>query len=309
MYLSINVFNLYQRLTGPLSLRRNISNNKSVEGFESVNADQRRQIEVLDSDKALTEVLFSCYFVHQKDPQTGVVRRAADIEYIAPWYRSVEKLGITGIIIHDGLEEAFISQYQTERISFRRYTPGDYSIFEERWIAYYLFLSQSNIQKAFFADINDVYITKAPFELIDNDLTLYVGRDNANKIKNSEWMLAELADYERASDTTAPLLYRYQYVYNAGVIGGSRQVMLFLISRVVDSIVKTKANSHMDMTILNLCIHKYFFPHIDINLLSSRFTTPEDDQRASHRYLVTGYPFNSNFKAFDLGSDAYFIHK
>ncbi|MCW3127528.1 MAG: hypothetical protein JWO03_3186 [Bacteroidetes bacterium] len=309
LHIRIFIFNLWNSLTGPSRLRSAVKQNTPPANFESIYSSGKREIEILQSDKELSEVIFACYFVHQADPIQGMIRRTPDINYIAPWYKSIEKIGVTGIIVHDGLDEDFIAKHQTDGILFRKYRPGLYSIFEERWFAFYLFLSQTNIKHAFISDINDVYITKNPFEILTNDLALYVGKDNANKIKNSEWMLAELAEFEKDSGIKAPFLYRYQHAYNAGVMGGSRVILLFLMSRVICYILLTKTSSHKDMTLLNLCIHEHFFPRIGQDLFNPRLTTKEDDIRAAHEYLVTGYPFNSDFQKQQLNSDAYFIHK
>ncbi len=306
---AIVAHNSYNKTFGLSHLRRAIATYRVPAGFESYNAAETRQIEVQPSDRDLGQVILGCYFIHQADPIKGIIRRKPEIDYIAPWYDSVTKLGLTGIIIHDGLDEEFIARYTTSHISFRRYRGGHYSIFEERWFAYYMWLSQSGVQRAFIADMNDVYITRDPFALKHEELTLYVGRDLANKIKDSGWLLAEQEQYCHDAGYQVPLLYPYQYVYNAGVVGGSRQVLLLLMSYMITRTVQTMTAAHKDMTLLNLFIYEYFFPYIDIRLDRPRLATPEDDRRAAHRYLVTGYPFNSDFQKFQLDSDACFIHK
>lgn len=306
---SISAHNLYQRLRGPARLQAALKNDHPASGFESVNAATPRTVEIHPSDADLGEVIFTCYFVHYKDPINNIVRRKADIEYIAPWYRSMERLGLTGIIIHDGIDPDFIARYQTDRIRFRKFTGGNYSIFEERWMAYYLFLSQTRISRAFFTDINDVYITRSPFHLIDEQTRLLVGRDTANRIKDSGWILAELAAYEEETGFRAPRLFHYQPMYNAGVVGGTRQVMLFFMSRIIDYTLRARSDQHKDMTLLNLCIYDHFSPPIDPDLARPRIATPEDDRHSGHSYLITGYPLNSRFAAYELNSDACFIHK
>lgn len=98
-------------------------------------------------------------------------------------------------------------------------------------------------------------------------------------------------------------------MYNAGVLGGSRQVLLFFMARVIDYVIRTHSNLHKDMTILNLCIYDHFFPWIDADIYSPRLVQPDRDQQASHAYLVSGYPLNSAFKGYEMNSEAYFIHK
>lgn len=301
-----NACNSSQRLS---LLQRSLKDHSVPEGFLVHNARHKREVEVTDEDRQQKEVILGCYFIHQKDPNLGITRRAPDIEYIGPWYDSVKKLGRYGIIIHDGLDPDFIRRYETEHIKFRKYTGGDYSIFEERWFAYYMWLSATSIQRAFIADINDVYITKDPFSLSGHEYTLYVGRDNANKIKDSGWIQAEMEQFSRDAHLDLPRLLPYQYTYNAGVVGGSRSVLLLLMSHMIRYTMLTCTSVHKDMTLLNLFIFLYYRPKIDTDLTRPRLANREDDLRASNQNLITGYPFNSDFQKLQLNSDAYFIHK
>ncbi|MBS1622440.1 MAG: hypothetical protein JST83_00295 [Bacteroidetes bacterium] len=307
--IAIRVHNSYYQAFGLARLRTAVKNCNAPLGFESYNAPAGRQMEVQPSDRDLSQVILGCYFIHQQDPIQGIIRRRPDINYIAPWYNSICKLGLTGVIVHDGLDEDFIREHETDRILFRRYRGGHYSIFEERWFAYYMWLSLSGVQRAFIADMNDVYITRDPFTLQAEELTLYVGRDIANKIKDSGWLLAEQEQYCHDAGYQVPYLYPYQYVYNAGVVGGFRPVLLMMMSYMIRRTMQTMTTAHKDMTLLNLFIYEHFFPHIDTHLDSPRLATRADDLRAAHRHLITGYPFNSDFQKLQLDSDAFFIHK
>ena len=58
-------------------------------------------LKTLDDVKEL--YLVTCYFTRLKDPQHGIVRNIPDIKYIKPWYESVNRLKINGVIFHDNL--------------------------------------------------------------------------------------------------------------------------------------------------------------------------------------------------------------
>ncbi|MCB0512768.1 MAG: hypothetical protein KDC72_09475 [Bacteroidetes bacterium] len=257
----------------------------------------------------MDNVILTCYFTKKPDPQFGIVRAKPDIKYIAPWYDSIVKLKLKGVVIHDGIENDFIEQYENEYVQFRKYDAGNYSIFEERWFAYYLFVSQSKVKKVFCTDANDVYITANPFEFVSRDEAIYIGRDNANKVKDSGWLLEELREFEKDSQEKTPEVFKYQNLYNAGVTGGHRKVLMFFLSRVIDLALKTSTAGHKDMTLLNLVLHYYFSPNIDAQIYSRKIVDPANDKASSSKHIVSGFPLNSGFKNLELNSKAYFIHK
>ena len=220
------------------------------------------------------------------------------------------KIGASGIVLHDGLEQAFIDQFSNNQIQFRYCTLGNYSIFEERWLLYHLFLKNMfNLKSVFFTDSNDVTVTKNPFHLISHSSTFYVGRDNANRVKDSGWLKAECDKFVEESNYKIPKTYQYQWVYNAGVCGGSRSLMLFVTNEVSKLIFRATSDFHKDMTLLNLVIHNHFYPKLSSKNWERKLVDTTTDFNSSHEKLVTGYPFNSGFKEFDNQSNAYFIHK
>jgi hypothetical protein len=280
------------------------------DSHQTFNANQKRSIELNQEDKHLTQVIVTCYFTLKPDPQTGSIRNSADFKYIQPWYDSLQKIGANGIILHDGLEHEFIARYQTPTIQFRYCEMGNYSIFEERWLLYLLFLQQlPQLEKIFFTDSNDVYITKNPFSFITNETALYVGRDNANRIKDSGWLKAECDKFVEESNYKIPKTFEYQWVYNAGVCGGSRRLMLFVTNEISKLIFRATSDFHKDMTLLNLFIHNHLYPKLSSKNWEQKLVDTTTDYNSSHEELVTGYPFNSGFKEFDNQSNAYFIHK
>jgi hypothetical protein len=302
-------YNLFYNSYSAFRFSRILSDNKPDPQYLTKFSDFPRNIEILESDMELEEVVFACYFTKRKDPQSGICRSIPDINYIKPWYESILKLNINGIIIHDGIDETFIKQYQTEKIQFRKYTAGKYAIFDERWILYYMFISQTNIKRAFCTDISDVNITANPFTFFNKEDVLYIGRDNANKIRHSGWMLSEIDSYLKNSGYKIPRSFIFQQLYNVGIIGGSRKVMLFFLSKVIDLILLTDSEPFKEMTVVNLIIHKYFFPKLYYSPDELIYTNPKNDSISSHANLISGYPLNSEFKKYDINSPAFFIHK
>jgi hypothetical protein len=274
------------------------------------NSDKKRTVEITELDLNRKEIIVTCYFTLKPDPQTGKSRNSAEFQFIQPWYDSIIKIGASGIVLHDGLDTEFIENYQNEQIQFRYCEMGNYSIFEERWLLYHILLDQlPQLEKVFFTDSNDVFITKNPFDIIDNSQALYVGRDNANRIKDSGWLKEECSRFLEESIYTLPKTYEYQWVYNAGVTGGGYPVMLFLTSEMAKLIFKASSDHHKDMTLLNIVIHEHFHPFLSNKNWEQQLVDTRNDILASHSNLMTGYPFNSGFKDHDFDSTAYFIHK
>lgn len=306
----IFLYNAIERKKQQKTLIKKIKNVENINDLLSFNSSHKRAVEITEQDYSLTDVIVTCYFTLKPDPQSGNIRNAAEFRYIQPWYDSMMKIGTQGIILHDGLDQLFINQYSNDQIQFRYCTLGDYSIFEERWLLYHLFLKQlPQLKKIFFTDSNDVYITKNPFPFIANESALYVGRDNANRIKDSGWLKEECDRFVKESNYKLTKTFEYQWVYNAGVTGGSYPIMLFLTQEMSKLIFCATSNFHKDMTLLNLVIHEHFYPQLSKIRFEEKLVDASDDSTSSHDQLITGFPFNSAFKGFEYESNAYFIHK
>lgn len=267
-----------------------------------------RKLEGLQDSRS--NYVVTCYFTKLKDPQHGIVRNKPNFNYIKPWYNSVNKLALNGIIVHDGLDTKFIEQYQTENIKFLRYTPGQYSIFEERWMAYFLLLkSNPEIQNAFFTDGNDVTVNYDPFKRHLTTRTLFVGRDQINRVGDSKWVIDEMnAFIEESGYKVSPSIV-YQPLFNAGLVGGQRKVLISLLSKIVELTLQAQSDKHKDMSLLNIAIHEIFKPKLDLKYYQEKLTNPDDDFAYCLKGIVTGALFNSPFKLFEENSKSTFSHK
>lgn len=277
--------------------------------YKNIYSDYQRHVEILNEDKYLDSAIFTCYFINKVDPQHNVIRSTPDINYIMPWYSSILTLKVKGIIFHDGLDQDFILLHQNEYVQFRKCLLGKYSIFEERWIILYMFLKETCIKSAFYTDIQDVYIKANPFKLISDEDKLFVGRDNHNKIYLSTWMLDELNCFKKDSGLVISPLFKFQPVFNAGVVGGKRRILLFCLSHMLNLIFKTNTSFHKDMTLINLVIFKYFPTRLYFALNEKKYTVPSNDKHSNNRWVNTGFPLNSEYKKHEYDSSAFFIHK
>lgn len=308
--LEILIYNTFTRKKQIKELPLKVKDAKTSIEHVNYNCTKLRSVESKPEDLTCKNLIVTCYFTLKPDPQTGTIRNASNFMYIQPWYDSMMKIGASGLVLHDGLENEFIECYQNEQIQFRYCEMGNYSIFEERWLLYHILLDQlPQLEKVFFTDSNDVFITKNPFDIIDSSQTLYVGRDNANRIKDSGWLKEECDKFIQESKYSIPKTYSYQWVYNAGVLGGARQLIFFFTTEMSKLIFKSTSNFHKDMTLFNLVIHEHFHPKLSSTNWEQNLVDLKNDREATCQGVVTGYPFNSGFKDFDFSSKAIFIHK
>lgn len=302
-------YNLIKRTIQKVQLEKKISNTFIPTNFLRENSKKIRSVEIKEEDFLLKNALFTCYFINKENPQTKEIQGKANFEYIRNWYESVKKLNINAIIIHDGIDQDFIDTYETDKIQFRRFYAGEHPLIDERWITFYMFLMKTSIEKAFFTDIGDVILTKSPFELISSKNQLLIGRDNANKIRLSGWILKEIEKFCEETGEKLPRSFYFQALYNVGIVGGNRKVCLFVLSKVIEYILKSDPKTYKEMTIFNVVIHYYFFPKLSYYPMENVICNPINDKDSSHEHLVSGYPLNSLFKGYEYDSDAYFIHK
>lgn len=286
-----------------------VKNNKANNNYLSHYTLSNRFVQVETWEKKQRELVITCYFVNKKDPQYGNILTKPNIDYIKPWYNSMIKLNINGIILHDGIDEDFIKKHETENIKFRYFQYGNYSIFEERWFAYYFLLSNLNLKKVFFTDINDVVITKNPFIAHTNNNILYVGRDHVNKTRHSNWLEIELNHFKNDANFNEPFYYKFQTVYNAGVVGGNTNIVQALAAEIINLTLKTQTDKHKDMSLLNLSICRRFPILLNYSASEKSTITNENTENPLNRNVYSGFPLNSLFKSFDYTSEATFIHK
>jgi hypothetical protein len=98
--------------------------------------------------------LLTSYFskkAHPNSPQDSyVVGRNADgrvsnneINYIKPWYDSVNNLQLNGFVFHDNLSDEFVEQYTTNKIKFIKVGDFEYSNNDYRFFCFRDFLKEN----------------------------------------------------------------------------------------------------------------------------------------------------------------------
>lgn len=247
-------------------------------------------------------VICTTYFSQKKHPNDPndqhVSGRQADgrvlqnsIKYIEPWYNSIKKLSLNGIVFYDNLDDAFIYKYKTDLIDFVKVEPSEYSNNDWRFFCYRdFFLDHTDYDTIFLTDGSDVTVVKDPYDIVyeyKNAIDFFICKDSILLSEFPYLHVHQQARWENLywfnqNQNALPLL-------NMGVIGGTRQNMLEFLEKFCQTRIKLgEPDFNSDMW-----IGQYVFRHI-----------------LSHRNLLIGEPFTSRFKRYELDrKDVYFVHK
>jgi hypothetical protein len=284
-------------------------------------------------------VICTTYFNSKKDPQRNIKIDGSDFNYISGWYNSVVEKKLTGVIFHDGLNSEFISKYQNEHISFIKVIPNKYSLNDFRFFCYYEFIKNSSYKYYFFTDGNDVTVNNNLDNLINSYPNKYFfGRDNIKKWRSHIWNFNKLIDMESVLGFEVPNSFLEMPVYNAGIIGGERSLMIIFLNKYV-SLYKNESERNINMALVNWIIYnniltpyerfrlkyvnlipKRIYRKLILSILKGRLVNYNTESysfvnhntdKPSKRNIVSGYPLNSNYKKFlkSYETDAFFIHK
>ncbi|XP_077867079.1 uncharacterized protein LOC144356047 [Saccoglossus kowalevskii] len=228
-----------------------------------------------------TSFILSSYFTTNYDPQRKIFLRKDRFGFMDTWYWSVQDIGARAVIIHDNLGGPFINAVSTDKITFSYSSLKRRSTNDARFYAYLTYLRENpNIHRIFLTDISDVKFQKNPFQLLEmlGDL-LYIGRDIDifSNMASMGWLKDKLVPCfgeESISRSDIASVILLNHVYNAGVIGGSRHVMLQFLEKVTDVLDNTPRDVNCNMPVVNYVVHKYFDDRVYTGFpLTSRFMT------------------------------------
>lgn len=241
---------------------------------------------------------FSCK-PHPNDPSdSAVVGRGADgrviqqsIEYIKKWYDSIHESGVSAVVFHDELSDAFVEEYTTENVSFNKVEVGDYSNNDWRFFCFHDYLD-GLIDKpdiVFHTDGSDVRVVKDPVGLLgdNNDVSYFCCQDS---IPLNMFPYMKVHDHFDWDDRFSFMLnYNDWDLINMGVIGGSYGDMLLFYNKfkeVREEMGDPSFNS--DMWICQYLLRSVL----------------------SDKRFIIGDPVCSKYKEYEEDrTDVYFIHK
>lgn len=218
------------------------------------------------------------------DPQRGKKISSDYLDYMKPWWTTVDRVGLTGTVLHDGLPKVCVTEATTHRIQFIERLPSELPILHDRHRIVRDFLQQIDDRYVFVTDISDVAFKRDPFQLIEEDRQqhrLFIGSEPTT-ISNCRCLSKELADQ------FGRVLHGNRQVVNPGILGGERSTVIDLLDQLLDCIDHHKSHLlNSDMSIVNKVVHDMF----------------QQDE------LFTGFPLHSRFKKWEYNSKAAILHK
>ncbi len=264
-----------------------------------------RQGEIADNE---SEVILSTYLTSKADPQTGVHVCTDDFAYMEPLYSSAVRHNLRLIIFHDHLSSKFVETHSRPNIRFTRCDHSRLSVNDVRYLIYRDFLHGSSVQSAFMVDVADVTITKNPFPIIESGV-LYVGRDQYKTVGTSRYMLRAWQKWNQEGGSRLPWGMQFMPLYNAGVIGGKRDVVIALLDCMCSLYRNVDSDYDFSMLVFNCAVYKLHKPRLSIVPAVNVLVDPDRDKKSSLPTVMTGFPLNSPYKRYCTNSNAYFIHK
>lgn len=217
------------------------------------------------------------------DPQRGEKISTDYAAYLKPWWTTVNRVGLSGVVLHDGLPESFVGSATTEHVRFERMQPGAWPILHDRHRLLRDYLQTHDAEHVFITDISDVAFKRDPFALVRADRgrhRLFIGSEPTT-IGASRCLRKEIADQ------FGDLLHADRQVVNPGIIGGTKREVIHFLDRVVECIAQQRRLLNSDMSIVNKVVH-------------DTYTWDE---------LFTGLPLHSRFKRWEYNSPAAILHK
>jgi UDP-glucuronate 4-epimerase len=211
------------------------------------------------------DIIFTTYFTSSKDPQRKVKMKENNFDYIKVWYHSLHEHNLSAVVFHDGLSEPFTTRLSSANVQFHFSALNNRSTNDARFYIYYHYLlDHPDIQRVILTDISDVQFLKNPFtfmDLLGNMLYIGTDIDMFPTMESMGWMkkrMPQCFGEDSVEKGEVAAVKKFSAVYNAGVIGGTRSLMLDFLSRVVASLDATPPELNCNMPVVNFVAHKYF---------------------------------------------------
>lgn len=260
-----------RRARRKLQYQRNIARLSEVETVPAVPADY-------------SSLVVTVLMTRKPDPQRGAPISDGYLDYIRPWWTTINKVGLQGVILHDGLPEDVIQEATTDHITFQQCDNGAYPILHQRHFAVRDFLQQQKTDYVLVTDVSDVAFKKNPFPMLHeagSAVRLLIGTEKRT-IGRSKCLTSEL------EQQFGGRMFTDRKVVNPGILGGRRDEVigfLDLLTAEIETLQDRLLAS--DMSIIN----KVFHSHYDLS------------------DVLTGYPLHSGFRRWEYRTAAAIMHK
>ena len=191
------------------------------------------------ADVANANYIFASLFTGVYDVNRNELLNANDFSIIEKWYNSILKLQLNAIVFHNTFSDELVQHFTTDKIQFVKVEyDGKLNPNIFRYIIYQQFLKSNllKIDNLFMTDITDVEVLQNPFNMsyyLENTDCLFCGdepetmdtiwmKNHCEHLRNS---ITDFVDFENAN--------KHKTLLNCGVIGGTHQVILSLLDKMV----------------------------------------------------------------------------
>ena len=216
------------------------------------------------------DILISSYFTKVSDPQRKS-NITATFHYMVHWFLGAMKFNLNIVIFYDELDQEWMNRIKRlyTKATFVKVDLKGRSVYDARFYIIHDYLANHpEINRAFLTDLSDIQILQSPFELmdrIDNQL-LYIGIDEPFYLTSysKKWMV-NLYTRCYTPDTLKAekeFLDKLITLYNAGLMGGTREVLLAMLHRTLQWLDTAKKDTYCDMGAVNIAAHKYFYDEL-----------------------------------------------
>lgn len=285
------------------------------------------------------QVVMSTYFTSKRDPQRNTYAPEADYSYFKEWYESILRLQMHALIFTDCEDEHFLSEYSKDCVCFVQCKLGPLSLNDERFFLYaeYLVKHAKSLSAVFMTDINDVTFLKNPFQLVSDDLRIFVGRNNTNRMIHSNINMERIQHLSSVHNLLFGGDFYMHPIYNAGILGGKIQEMTYFVSKMCKLMTDYRTSENINMLSFNMTIYQHFAPRSAVNLmyrLIYRHLTPkvlifierlkrvilkkswdevrfvsDHDPLGNTPTVCTSYPLHNRYKSYQANQGVYIMHK
>ena len=194
-------------------------------------------------------MLVSAYLTGQPDPQSGQPWPNDNPEILRNWAESIARVGLHGVILHDGLAPALIEAWTSDHLVFWRYDwRTSLSTNDERFFMLRDWLADHPVEKVIFTDLGDVEFFADPFSLVADE-RLYVGSEYNWRIDDNPYMVKKFAEnYDE-------MMHGDRLLLNPGVLGGRHETLLRFLYRFTDELFYGAVGNDRNMTAFNHVIY------------------------------------------------------
>ena len=199
------------------------------------------------------------------------------VTYIKPWYRSAMYFNLNALLFHNTIPESIQTRLKSVYKHIEFFNAEDYhhklANDARYYILYDYLLTRPEIHFVITTDVKDVKFLNDPFKVIAGigSQYLYIGYDHDEMLKEGPFDVDQLKhcypNYKYTNETLQVTGY-----FNCGALGGNREVMLTMLSRMM-LLFDTSQHNVCDMVTVSIVAHLYMYD-----------------------LVFTLYPFNNGFR-------------